>query len=60
VCSRHSKSAKRYAEHLVKIELEVDTLDQLAEALEVGVDFLRLDYPQCPDPRSGPRYRIDD
>src|SRR5262249_21563441 len=29
--------------HLVKIELEVDTLDQLAEALEVGVDAVLLD-----------------
>lgn len=29
--------------HLVKIELEVDTLDQLAEALEQGVDAVLLD-----------------
>ena len=29
--------------HLVKIELEVDTLDQLAEALEVGIDAVLLD-----------------
>jgi nicotinate-nucleotide pyrophosphorylase (carboxylating) len=37
--------AKRNAGHLVKIELEVDTLDQLAEALEVGVgvDAVLLD-----------------
>jgi nicotinate-nucleotide pyrophosphorylase (carboxylating) len=35
--------AKRHAGHLVKIELEVDTLDQLAEALEVGVDAVLLD-----------------
>src|SRR5439155_17975679 len=35
--------ARRYAGHLVKIELEVDTLDQLAEALEVGVDAVLLD-----------------
>src|SRR5215467_3270943 len=35
--------ARRHAGHLVKIELEVDTLDQLAEALEVGVDALLLD-----------------
>ena len=97
--------AQRHAGHLVKIELEVDTLDQLAEALEVGVDavlldnmtpetmrravamvdgraiteasgphhprnrpggrryrrrpdFLRLDHPQRPDPRSRPRHRV--
>jgi nicotinate-nucleotide pyrophosphorylase (carboxylating) len=35
--------AHAYAGHLVKIELEVDTLDQLAEALEVGVDAVLLD-----------------
>ena len=35
--------ARAYAGHLVKIELEVDTLDQLAEALEVGVDAVLLD-----------------
>ena len=35
--------AKRHAGHLVKIELEVDTLDQLAEALEVGIDAVLLD-----------------
>ncbi len=29
--------------HLVKIELEVDTLDQLAEALTLGVDAVLLD-----------------
>jgi nicotinate-nucleotide pyrophosphorylase (carboxylating) len=35
--------AKRHAGHLVKIEVEVDTLDQLTEALEVGVDAVLLD-----------------
>jgi nicotinate-nucleotide pyrophosphorylase (carboxylating) len=35
--------AKCHAGHLVKIELEVDTLDQLVEALEVGVDAVLLD-----------------
>jgi nicotinate-nucleotide pyrophosphorylase (carboxylating) len=29
--------------HLVKIELEVDTLDQLREAMEIGVDAVLLD-----------------
>jgi nicotinate-nucleotide pyrophosphorylase (carboxylating) len=37
------KRAKRHAGHLVKIELEVDTLEQLAEALGVGVDAVLLD-----------------
>ena len=35
--------ARGHAGHLVKIELEVDTLDQLAEALEHGVDAVLLD-----------------
>jgi nicotinate-nucleotide pyrophosphorylase (carboxylating) len=37
------RRAKAGAGHLVKIELEVDTLDQLAEALEEGVDAVLLD-----------------
>ncbi|HEY1796780.1 MAG TPA: carboxylating nicotinate-nucleotide diphosphorylase [Stellaceae bacterium] len=35
--------AKAAAGHLVKIELEVDTLDQLAEALDCGIDAVLLD-----------------
>jgi nicotinate-nucleotide pyrophosphorylase (carboxylating) len=35
--------ARSHAGHLVKIELEVDTLDQLAEGLEVGIDAVLLD-----------------
>jgi nicotinate-nucleotide pyrophosphorylase (carboxylating) len=35
--------ARQHAGHLVKIELEVDTLGQLGEALEVGVDAVLLD-----------------
>jgi nicotinate-nucleotide pyrophosphorylase (carboxylating) len=35
--------AKCHVGHLVKIEIEVDTLDQLAEALAVGVDAVLLD-----------------
>jgi nicotinate-nucleotide pyrophosphorylase (carboxylating) len=35
--------ARRHAGHLVKIELEVDTLDQLAEALAFGIDAVLLD-----------------
>jgi nicotinate-nucleotide pyrophosphorylase (carboxylating) len=37
------KRAKAGVGHLVKIELEVDTLDQLSEALEHGVDAVLLD-----------------
>ena len=35
--------ARAAAGHLVKIELEVDTLDQLAEAMALGVDAVLLD-----------------
>ena len=35
--------ARQHAGHLVKVELEVDTLAQRAEALEVGVDAVLLD-----------------
>ena len=35
--------ARAHAGHLVKIELEVDSLDQLAEALALGVDAVLLD-----------------
>jgi len=37
------RRAKAAGGHLVKIELEVDTLDQLAEALDEGVDAVLLD-----------------
>ena len=36
-------AAKAYVGHLVKIEVEVDTLEQLAEALEHGPDVVLLD-----------------
>ena len=35
--------ARRHAGHLVKIELEVDTLGQLAEALSLGIDAVLHD-----------------
>jgi nicotinate-nucleotide pyrophosphorylase (carboxylating) len=37
------KRARSGVGHLVKIELEVDTLDQLREALDTGVDAVLLD-----------------
>src|SRR5712691_934917 len=40
---RALERARAHAGHLAKIELEVDTLDQLAEALEIGVDAVLLD-----------------
>jgi nicotinate-nucleotide pyrophosphorylase (carboxylating) len=35
--------ARAYVGHLVKIEVEVDSLDQLREALDLGVDVVLLD-----------------
>jgi nicotinate-nucleotide pyrophosphorylase (carboxylating) len=40
--------ARAHAGHLVKIELEVDTLDQLAQALDHGVDAVLLDNMDPP------------
>lgn len=37
------RAAKRYVGHLVKIEIEVDTLDQLQEVLAEGADVVLLD-----------------
>lgn len=37
------RRARAYAGHLVAIEIEVDTLDQLKEALEAGADAVLLD-----------------
>jgi nicotinate-nucleotide pyrophosphorylase (carboxylating) len=43
--------ARAAAGHLVKIELEVDTLDQLREALDLGVDVVLLDNMDLPELR---------
>src|SRR5579872_6424324 len=40
--------ARAHAGHLVKIELEVDTLAQLAEALDCGIDAVLLDNMDPP------------
>lgn len=37
------EAARAHAGHLVKVELEVDTLEQLEEALALGVDAVLLD-----------------
>ena len=37
------RAAKRYAGHLVKIEIEVDTLDQLREVMPAAPDAILLD-----------------
>jgi nicotinate-nucleotide pyrophosphorylase (carboxylating) len=42
------EAARARAGHLVKIELEVDTLDQLRQALDLGVDAVLLDNMDVP------------
>ncbi len=42
------RAAKRYAGHLVKIEIEVDTIAQLREALAEGADVVLLDNMAIP------------
>ncbi|SDE95197.1 carboxylating nicotinate-nucleotide diphosphorylase [Limimaricola pyoseonensis] len=43
-------AAKLHASHMLKVEIEVDTLDQLAEALdEGGADVVLLDNMSTPD-----------
>ncbi|MCB1489968.1 MAG: nicotinate-nucleotide diphosphorylase (carboxylating), partial [Bauldia sp.] len=37
------EAARAFAGHLVKVEVEVDTLDQLREAMAVGPDAVLLD-----------------
>ncbi|MGV0911035.1 carboxylating nicotinate-nucleotide diphosphorylase [Martelella sp. FOR1707] len=37
------RAAKKHAGHMVKIEIEIDTLDQLREAMDEGVDAVLLD-----------------
>jgi len=37
------RQAKAFAGHLVRVEIEVDTLEQLAEALEAGAEVILLD-----------------
>jgi len=44
------KRARDYAGHTTKIEIEVDTLDQLAEVLEIGIaDIILLDNMSVED-----------
>lgn len=43
------RSAKQHIGHTVKIEVEVDTLDQLKEVLEEGADIIMLDNMSLDD-----------
>jgi nicotinate-nucleotide pyrophosphorylase (carboxylating) len=47
------RRARAYVGHLVKIEVEVDTLAQLEEALRVGVDAVLLDNMSLEDLKRG-------
>ncbi len=49
------EAARRRAGHLVKIEVEVDTLDQLDEALEARADIVLLDNFSLDDLREAVR-----
>jgi nicotinate-nucleotide pyrophosphorylase (carboxylating) len=49
------RAAKKAAGHLVKIEIEVDTLRQLQEALAEGVDAVLLDNMDLPGLREAVR-----
>ncbi len=37
------QAAKAYAGHMTKIEIEIESLEQLEQALEIGVDAILLD-----------------
>jgi len=45
------RAAKAAAGHLVKVEIEVDNLDQLREVLDEGADFVLLDNMSLDDMR---------
>lgn len=45
------RAAKAHVGHLVKIEIEVDTLDQLQDVLSEGADAVLLDNMNCDDLR---------
>lgn len=47
------EAARKFAGHLIKIEVEVDTLEQLAVALEAGPDVVMLDNMSLDELREG-------
>jgi nicotinate-nucleotide pyrophosphorylase (carboxylating) len=49
------RAAKRHVGHLVKIEIEVDRLDQLDEVIAEGADVVMLDNMSLADLREGVR-----
>ncbi len=46
------RQAKRSISHMVKIEIEIDTLDQLPPVLEAGADVILLDNMSCEEMKS--------
>jgi nicotinate-nucleotide pyrophosphorylase (carboxylating) len=49
------RAAKAAAGHLVKVEIEVDTLDQLREVVDEGADFVLLDNMSVEEMREAVR-----
>lgn len=43
------RAARENAPHTLKVEVEVETFDELAEALEAGADIIMLDNMSCED-----------
>lgn len=43
------KRARKNAPHTLKVEVEVETFEQLEEALEAGADIIMLDNMSCED-----------
>jgi len=49
------RRARAYAGHMTKVEVEVETLDQLAEAMAAGPDVVMFDNMSLADMREGVR-----
>lgn len=54
---RRVRAAKRKAPHTLKIEVEVESIDELREALEAGADIIMLDNMSCGLMRSRSKLR---
>lgn len=50
------KCAKAYAPHTLKIEVETENMEQVAEALEAGADIIMLDNMTCEQMKAAVEY----
>ncbi len=50
------KGAKAYAPHTLKIEVETENMEQVAEALEAGADIIMLDNMTCEQMKAAVEY----